>query len=62
MGGIVKMSELPKELKCVVKSCLEKRSDDCCYGMCLKHCSDKYEHYVHADGSPPKYPNLRRRF
>ncbi len=48
-----------EQKKCVIKTCNNSRFDECCYGMCRFHCSEKKHHYL--ENGKMKYPNIREK-
>ena len=47
-----------EEDKCVIETCNNPRFEECCYGMCGKHCGEKKHHYL--ENGKMKYPNIFR--
>ena len=46
-----------KKEKCVIEDCNNERFEECCYGMCGKHCNEKKHHYL--ENGKMKYPNIK---
>jgi len=46
---------------CVIESCDNERFEECCYGMCAKHCQEKKYHYLEEGEIETKYPNIFRK-
>ncbi len=53
--------------KCVIETCNNDRFEECCYGMCSKHCGEKKHHYAEKNELgltiypiSTKYPNILR--